>query len=169
MEVDAASSSASDAATESASDAELLDCAVGMCEEHGLLGALAGGAEDDDVLGMTADADFFAAGNGGIPTWAAAAREDGSAAVAVAVSAGDCAVSFCSNHLYPRIDLRPFPPSSSPRPGRRPVNSPCRLSAVRIGRRAVEAPAPSASSPNAPAPAMQAHAPPASFLLRARG
>mmetsp|Transcript_43142 Transcript_43142/g.90306 ORF Transcript_43142/g.90306 Transcript_43142/m.90306 type:complete len:363 (-) Transcript_43142:25-1113(-) len=98
VEVDA-SSSPSDAAADSASEAEPLDCVVSMCDEHGLLGGLAGGADDEDVLGMTADADFFAASAGGNPTWAsvAAAREDGSAAAAAAAaSAGDCAEYFAA-------------------------------------------------------------------------
>ena len=92
VEVDARSSSPSDAAADSASEAEPLDCVVSMCDEHGLLGGLAGADDEEDVLGMTADADFFAASAGGNPTWAsvAASREDGSAAAAAA--AGDCAV-----------------------------------------------------------------------------
>ena len=94
VEVDVTSSSPSDAAADSASEAEPLDCVVSMCDEHGLLGGLAGGAagEEEDVLGMAADADFFAASAGGNPTWASAAdaKDDGSAAAAA--SASDCAV-----------------------------------------------------------------------------
>ncbi len=105
--LDASSSSPSDAAAESASDTEVLDCAVGMCEEHGLLAGLAGGADDDDMLGIiTADADYFAAGPSGVPAWASApaARDDGRAAVAV--PGGDCAVR---TRPSPRLSPPPSP------------------------------------------------------------